>query len=474
LEENIVRGARHDSFEWDGASRCHPETRKTILQEIWEWTDDHNLESRILWLHGPPGAGKTAIVGTLCERLKAAGRLGGDYFFSRNARTDVKPLFTTISHYLATTFPSVCKAIETLFADDPDVLHHTPDIQLRRLVIEPLLAFDNPNVSPLVIVIDGLDECEGRATQYRIIEQVFSVYRCNDAIPNVRFVIASRPEPWIHNKFTSERGELLHQVSLEQTAETSRDIRTYLQSGFQGICDDPNHQNRLSNITLPWPSPSDLDQLVEKASGQFIYASTVLKFINYPHAMLDERLKLVISLKSESPKPFAELDRLYTQILSMIPFPDQEKAILILGAVLYVSASTDTYQNETLSITELLLGLKAGESYSALHSVHSLLHIPQSFPSAAHRDAMTPKGYKEWLKDGSHAVRFYHKSFPDFLEDRTRSGEFFIDKNAVNTKLAVGCTNILKGLSAEYACSRLYCSKYTYTTIRTAPIFIHF
>ena len=114
------------------------------------------------------------------------------------------------------------------------------------------------------------------------------------------------------------------------------------------------------------------------------------------------------------------LDRLYNQILSTIPSPNRDKAKAILCAVLYVSASTNTYQNEILSITELLLGLDAGESYSALRSVHSLLHIPQSF-HAAHRDAMTHEEYEEWLKDGRHAVRFYHKSFPDFLEDRTCS-----------------------------------------------------
>jgi len=91
-----------------------------------------------------PGAEKTTIAGTLYERLKAAGRLGGDYFFSRNARKDAKPLIPIISHYLATTFPSAREAVERLFAKYPDVLHRTTDIQLQRLIIEPLLAL-NPD-----------------------------------------------------------------------------------------------------------------------------------------------------------------------------------------------------------------------------------------------------------------------------------------------------------------------------------------
>ena len=120
---------------------------KTISHDIWEWINNRNSQSRILWLYAPAGAGKTAIAGTLCERLKDAGRLGGNYFFSRNARKDAKPLFPTVSHYLATTLPSAREAVERLFAKDPYVLHRTTDIQLQRLVIEPLLALNpDPNV----------------------------------------------------------------------------------------------------------------------------------------------------------------------------------------------------------------------------------------------------------------------------------------------------------------------------------------
>jgi len=473
LNEHIARGAEHDSIEGSKPPGCYPGTRKTVLREIWSWIDDHNSDTRILSLYGQAGAGKTAIAVTLREGLKAAGRLGGDYFFSRNARKDATLLFPTISHYLATTFPSAREAVERAFAKDRDVLYRTTDIQLQRLIIEPLLTLDPKlNVLPLVIVIDGLDECEGQV--FRIIEQIFSVYHSSHSLP-LRFVITSRPEHGIRKKFISEPICQLLQVSAEETPE-DQDIRMYLESRFKDIRDNPSHQNRLSNITLPWPSPSDLDQLVEMASGLFIYAVMVLKFVSDPHAMPDERLKLVLSLRSEfspkSAKPITDLDRLYKEILSMIPLPNRAKAKAILGAVLYVSPSTTTYQNEALSITELLLGLKAGESYSVLDSVHSLFHIPQSF-GTAHRDSMTPEEYKVWMKDGRCAVRFYHQSFPDFLGNRTRSGEYFVDKNTVNAKLAVGCIKILQGLSAEHVCSRLYCGKYYYSLChRLLPTFI--
>jgi len=62
------------------------------------------------------------------------------------------------------------------------------------------------------------------------------------------------------------------------------------------------------------------------------------------------------------------------------------------------------------------------------------IHIPQSF-RAAHRDAMTPEEYEEWLKDGRHVV----------LYDSTT--------HRFPTSWRIG-----------HARSRLYCSKHTYIT----------
>jgi len=125
-------------------------------------------------------------------------------------------------------------------------------------------------------------------------------FRRKNAILNVRFVIANRPEPWIHSKFTSKRGQLLHRVSLDQTPETNEELPKPFGQALQ---------------------PNSLDDSIVKSRQ------------------------------------------------------GQGNSLCLL----YVSTSTNAYQNEILSITELLLGLDAGESYSALRSVHSLLHIPQSF-----------------------------------------------------------------------------------------------
>jgi len=335
--------------KFGGAHRpwCHPANRKTISHNIWEWINNRNSQSRILWLYAPAGAGKTAIAGTLCERLKAAGRLGGDYFFSRNARKDAKPLIPIISHYLATTFPSACEAVERLFAKDPYVLHRTTDIQLQRLVIEPLLALNpDPNVP-------GHRHWRTRWMWRRSCaiphhRTSFFAFRRKNAILNVRFVIASRPEPWIHSKFTSKRGQLLHLNKLPRRTKSC-----------------PNHLPTWIGFTT--------------------------KFSRRFHRQIETR-----------PRQFS------------VPF------------------STSRPQPKRNSEHHRAASWPRRRSYSALHSVHSLFHIPQSF-RAAYRDAMTPKSMKSGWK------------MVDMRYDSTT--------NRFPTSWRI-----------EHARSRLYCSEHAYIT----------
>src|SRR6266576_5216889 len=60
--------------------------------------------------------------------------------------------------------------------------------------------------------------------------------------------------------------------------------------------------------------------LVSKASGQFIYASTVIKFIDDDDCNPREQLDIILKLRPvNSSSPYAQLDQLYIQILSQQP-----------------------------------------------------------------------------------------------------------------------------------------------------------
>lgn len=70
----------------------------------------------------------------------------------------------------------------------------------------------------------------------------------------------------------------------------------------------------MESITKPWPSGGVLDFLVDRSSGQFIYATTVLKFIGDVNFLPVGRLKAVINASDSRAR--SALDDLYLQILS--------------------------------------------------------------------------------------------------------------------------------------------------------------
>ncbi|KAJ7190572.1 hypothetical protein GGX14DRAFT_332049, partial [Mycena pura] len=174
--------------------KCHPETRTEMLKNFYDWSVTDSGCS-ILWLHGPAGAGKSAIAQSLCQRLQQDGGLGGSFFFKRGhpSRGNGNKLFPTIAYQLALCLPELKEAISRVVEDDSLVASRSLLIQLQRLILEPCR--QNFHGRTLTVIIDGLDECEGYEIQQEIL---CSIGRSAEKqqLP-VQFLIASRPEPHI-------------------------------------------------------------------------------------------------------------------------------------------------------------------------------------------------------------------------------------------------------------------------------------
>ncbi|KAJ7215387.1 hypothetical protein GGX14DRAFT_329124, partial [Mycena pura] len=117
-----------------------------------------------LWVHGPAGAGKSAIMTTLAQRLENENRLGGAFFFKRGhpTRGNAKVLFGTISLQLAVNSPQLKFRISQAVEKNPTLVRRSMGIQLRELILRPCTGLQSP---PWTIIIDGLDECEGHEVQ---------------------------------------------------------------------------------------------------------------------------------------------------------------------------------------------------------------------------------------------------------------------------------------------------------------------
>ncbi|KAF9071156.1 hypothetical protein BDP27DRAFT_1446445, partial [Rhodocollybia butyracea] len=387
--------ALHDSADEFPQPRCHPETRTQMLIDLQKWSLGLKdpTSHHILWLFGPAGAGKSAIMRTLSRQLQRADRLGGCFFFKRGHQTrgNARVLFVAIAYQLAISVPWLKGPISRVVEVDPSVVAKSIKTQLQKLISQTCCK--HPNQSPLTILIDGLDECKGQDVQLEILHVIRNLFT-KHSLP-LRFIIASRPEAHIQEMFESSVYDGVYQpFNVEQLFH---DVRTYFLDEFARIhCE---HSQTMATIPLPWPLPKVLDGLVRRSSGYFIYASTIIKFIDDKNYRPTERLAIIMKdqLEAGSDSAFDTLDQLYINILSTVPIAKHPKLLSILCALVNLHLSPNKLDE--------LLGLEMGDTHLFLRSLHSIFKVPQ---------------------DGLNTIYSHHASFYDFLGDQKCSQDFYV------------------------------------------------
>jgi len=366
-----------------------------------------------MWLYVAAGAGKSAIAHTLAEICEICGWLMATFFFWKTAgeRNNANRFVATIAHQIALSIPSSRELIAAAVDYNPFIFEQSVDVQLSKLIIEPLeqlisagVIFD---ISPLVIIIDGLDECQGGDVQSGIVKSLVAAFRHSSL--RIRILIASRPEVHLQSTFnpTSMQPHLSRLV-LSDEYSPGEDIYRFLEASFDKI----RHEHPLASyIPSPWPSADVLRELTRKSSGQFIFASTTVKYVGgdplqLPHRHLDV-IRRLQPPKGEKDMPYAELNSLYHHVLSNV---DNIEAVkLVLGILIVVNPELmDVDEINSTHKMDKWLSWQPGESEACLSQLASLIEC-----------------------NASGKISILHSSLSDFLLDPSRSHQFYLCRESV-------------------------------------------
>jgi len=425
LQCATATAAFHNSEERFDPPKCHPNTRVAVLNKIMKWIKrEEDLDGFIMWLYGPAGAGKSAIAETIAEMCEQEMILLASFFFSRNdpSRSTVKPLIATIVYQITLNLPDVREAILSAIEHDPLIFSKSFAVQVKTLIVAPLqlLAeegyFNDPSSRRLVI-IDGLDECSDTKVQQNIL-QVLADAQQQHRLPLV-FLVASRPEQHISLTFnTRSLSTITSRLALDDSYLPEEDIKLFLAHKFQEI--KSTHQLR-AYIPSEWPLPNVLEQLVQKSSGKFIYASTVICYVSSIRHKPVDRLDIILGLRPpQRDLPFAELDALYTHILAGVE--DIEHALEILSVIFFCeNPKHNIIWNDSRWNIEDFLCLQPGDVELYLGDLNSLITIDR------------------WGE-----ICVLHASLTDFFVDPTRSKKFWINYQARHTAFARRCLQVLQ------------------------------
>ena len=374
-----------------------------MVQDIDNWSRSPG-DRHISWLDGPAGFGKSAIARTVAELWDRSERLAGAFFFFRNSgdQSKVVRLVSTLAYDLTCYLPETIRSIENALIEDARLLNRPIEHQFQKLIVDPVAALPKQSHRRMII-IDALDECEDRKFIRQFIEFTTNIDYFEFPID---ILFTSRREEHIRRIFESPSfNHMIYQISLSNTAfDVHGDIKRFLRSKFNTIYQE--NRRLMGNTPSPWPSQSDLRDIVRKVNGSFIFASTLTRYISEGREP-PQRLKLIVERHNG-------VDGMYTEIVEQFwgheHFPIVFSTIMLLRTPLSVIGLAS------------LLDLTIPDILTEIFKIQSILVIPA--------DNLTP-------------VDVVHTSLRDFSVSKERSGAIFVNTPQNQLITAERCLKVM-------------------------------
>lgn len=412
---NNSHGAHGNTIE---DATCLKGTREGILQRIEDWVQDLSSPQRVFWIYGMPGCGKSAIAATAAQRWRGRGA-GALFHFRRGQNASDKRLVCALARQLESSAgPELKCAILQAVQENEDVAEDRLDKQFEVLLLSPLKNYP-PESSPILIIIDALDECEDTSYAMRFIELIG---RHSPSLPhNIKFIFTTRPEPPLLDtlRIHKWRSENLDPI---RDADINHDIKLFIRSELSMI-------KELKSMSENWPSEDSVQKLVTLSEGVFQWATTAMKYIaggssdHRLHKLLDGSSKLhglddlykeILSRAFALLEGHSHLQLLYWAIAVVIasPFP------ISLGAITYLFGDHELLLNKDQKKACAFM------RDEVLLNIASLFFIPNS---------------------DTEPIQLMHTSIRDLLVDRRRcdSSVYFVNLALVHQELTRNCLQLM-------------------------------
>ncbi len=383
-------------------------TRMRAMADLRTFITDSEGKSGTLWCRGMAGTGKSSLMASLYGDLtsRAKIRCSSTVFirYDRNIRADPSKIISTIARFLCDAVPfDVCCAISRAIETNPWVvkmsISSTKD-QFSQLLQQPLRSIAGlARRGPLVVIIDGLDECGD------VPEEILQVLAegFGQDLHFVRLIIASRPLERILNAFTGRVTEQkLPVINLDASSkdvDAVGDIHKYVISRF---CDIYNSMSDDGKFHTWCDDFGVVDRVAEQARGLFIWAVTVCNFI--ADSACESRVNAVLGNEKNSIHP---LTNLYQTTLNVI-----------------VGENTgDSNKDLTEDIHAVLAVLVRAGRPKHLKILEKEIHLSRSdSKSGPPVLSILAKLFSVLQLTDQNMIQPIHQSFYDFLKDESQRG----------------------------------------------------
>ncbi|KAG9030192.1 hypothetical protein FRB95_004241 [Tulasnella sp. JGI-2019a] len=329
--------------------------------------------------------------------------------------------------------------------EDRDIAQRTLEVQFRKLIEGPLQTLaDDSNCPPLVVLLDGLDECNNDYVS-RLLCLIGQSFAPLPAA--VRFIITSRLELHLRHHYASEPlyGRLyICSLDLEKVGEVEKDIEAFLKREL------PRMVLGMVKKPLNWPGRERLRILVLLSGGLWIWAVTVARMLaDQRFRDPEKQLDTLISSMPETRGEYGhntDLYSLYSIILNRACPPDSHCGLFTLFRDVLRALCLPTAPINTHTLASLIcLYDSNSDKFSdelrikVLGYLQAVLVVPDVDDDDPSRDA-TP-------------IKFVHKSFKDYLTDESRcEARFLVNVTEEHRRMAIRCLRRMDDLWKPNIC----------------------
>ncbi|KAI0190964.1 hypothetical protein EV127DRAFT_480767 [Xylaria flabelliformis] len=389
-----VYGAPEDDLITSESRKLPGSCRWLIQKETFQqWRNA--LASKIFWLRGRPGAGKTILASHVIVHLQELG-LDCCYFFFKHGdeeKDNVNALLRSIAWQIAVIHPEAFTAILQVtnsWKEAPvDKIDHI--LAWRRIFNDAILKVKLKR--PQYWVIDAVDECKDSS------ELMFFLRKAQEIWP-LCILATSREgiEAYLSNT------DPLMEVTAETILEDNKpDIASFLSANL----------HHLPGATID-AKQNISDRILQNSRGCFLWVNLVLKEFRQVHRAAD--------IDQVLDNNHSGMDALYARILdemSRAKFgKDLARSILTWATCAFRPLSID----EIHSAVEVDIRDSVDDIGKSISTCGNLVFIDQA-----------------------NKVQLVHLTAREFLSQKDISPEFIIDRSVAHKRLALVCIQALCG-----------------------------
>jgi len=349
--------------------------REWLVEAIEQWRKSNNQNhSRLFWIMGPPGSGKSAFAAHLAHYGKD--KVIAVHFceYDKPAHRDARRIVCTLAFQIATRLPDYRKLLLAL----PEMSKldlKTPSELFDYLIVYPLRHVIEGGRERSLLVIDALDEA-GTNGRNELVELL--AHNAAGLPDWIGLIVSSRPESDVTIPLQS-----MNPFVLDTGSEANRaDIRAYLRLELGGLLGDDPQADHL------------IEAILEKSEGVFLYAERVCSDLRQGYLSLERLDQFPQGLGGTYwqffQRQFGDIDGYRREIRPALR--------AILAAVEPIPAA----------LLQQLFDWQAEELRDFTRGLGSL--FPQSRIS------------------GREVIQPFHKSVADWLTDEGRAGYYFVSQ----------------------------------------------